>query len=169
MSLRALFLYPEDDYKALAAACAADAAGTPAAAPLAAFAAELEPLSITDVQEKFVRTFEMNPDTTLDIGWHLYGEQYERGEFLVTARRALRRYEVEESTELPDHLSHLIPLIEKMEREERAVFATEHLVPALNKILSGLKGNIFENLVTAVARLYAPEPSLVGAEGNGHE
>lgn len=169
MSLRALFCYPEDDYKALVAACARDAAGTPAAAPLAAFAAALDPLSTADVQEKFVQTFEMNPDTTLDIGWHLYGEQYERGEFLVTARRALRRYEVEESAELPDHLSHLIPLIDRMDTEERATFTTEYLAPALTKILSGLKGNIFENLVAAVARLYAPEPSLVGAEGNGHD
>jgi len=86
------------------------------------------------MQELYVRTFEFNPAGTLEIGWHLFGENYERGEFLVRMRQELRRHGIAESTELPDHLAHLLPLVARMEREEAARLAGEYLLPALGKI-----------------------------------
>jgi len=86
------------------------------------------------MQELYVRTFEFNPACTLEIGWHLFGENYERGEFLVRMRQELRRHGIAESTELPDHLAHLLPLVARMEREEAARLAGEYLLPALGKI-----------------------------------
>jgi nitrate reductase delta subunit len=85
-------------------------------------------------QELYVQTFEFNPACTLEIGWHLFGENYERGEFLVRMREQLRRYGIAETAELPDHLTHLLPLIGRMDRAEAAQLACESVLPALAKL-----------------------------------
>ncbi len=111
------------------------------------------------MQELYVETFEFNPACTLEIGWHLFGENYERGEFLVRMREQLRRYGVTESTELPDHLVHLLALIERMERDEAAELAGQYLLPALAKIHAAVKENAYEPLIAAVeAKLEADFP-----------
>jgi nitrate reductase assembly molybdenum cofactor insertion protein NarJ len=110
-------------------------------------------------QELYVQTFEFNPACTLEIGWHLFGENYERGEFLVRMREQLRRYGIAESSELPDHLTHLLVLIERVEQEEAAELAGQFLLPALGKIQEGLKDNAYGRLIAAVqAKLEADYP-----------
>jgi nitrate reductase delta subunit len=138
---------------------------------LAEFEAAAAPLSVDELQEAWVRTFEMNPDTCLDIGWHLFGEQYERGEFLVKVRQELKRCGIPESTELPDHLSHVLELVARMAPEEQAKFTTMFLLPAIEKVLKGLAGrsNVFEPLVRATraaVEAWALEP-LPGGRGSG--
>lgn len=98
-------------------------------------------------QELYVQTFEFDPACTLEIGWHLFGENYERGEFLVRVRSELRRYDIPESTELPDHLTHLLPLLERMERLEAARFVGQFLLPALTKIASAVKSNPYRDIL----------------------
>jgi nitrate reductase delta subunit len=110
-------------------------------------------------QELYVQTFEFNPACTLEIGWHLFGENYERGEFLVRMREQLRRYGIVESSELPDHLTHLLALIGRMEHEEAAELAGHFLLPALAKIQDGLKENPYGSVIAAVqAKLEADYP-----------
>jgi nitrate reductase assembly molybdenum cofactor insertion protein NarJ len=101
-------------------------------------------------QELYVQTFEFNPACTLETGWHLFGENYERGEFLVRMREQLRRHGIPESTELPDHACHLLPLIGRMERGEAARLAGEYLLPAFAKVRAGLKDNAYEPLIAAI-------------------
>jgi nitrate reductase assembly molybdenum cofactor insertion protein NarJ len=113
----------------------------------------------TAMQELYVQTFEFNPACTLEIGWHLFGENYERGEFLVRMREQLRRYGIAETTELPDHLTYLLVLIGRMERGEAAELAGQFLLPALAKIREGLKDNAYGLLIAAVqAKLEADYP-----------
>ena len=102
-------------------------------------------------QELYVQTFEFNPACTLEIGWHLFGENYERGEFLVRMRQQLRRHGIAESTELPDHLTHLLPLIACMEHDEAAQLAGEFILPALAKIRSALQNNPYESVIAGIA------------------
>jgi nitrate reductase assembly molybdenum cofactor insertion protein NarJ len=110
-------------------------------------------------QELYVQTFEFNPNCTLEIGWHLFGENYERGEFLVRMREQLRRYGIAEGSELPDHLTHLLILIGRMEHEEAAELAGQFLLPALAKIRDGLKDNSYGSLIADVqAKLEADYP-----------
>jgi nitrate reductase assembly molybdenum cofactor insertion protein NarJ len=86
------------------------------------------------MQEIYIQTFEFNPACALEMGWHLFGENYERGEFLVRMRAELRRHGIAETSDLPDHLTHLLRLAGRMEREEAARLAGESLLPALAKI-----------------------------------
>ena len=103
-----------------------------------------------EAQELYVQTFEFNPACALEIGWHLFGENYERGEFLVRMREQLRRYWIAESTELPDHLTHLLTLISRMEVSEAAELAGQFLLPALGKIREVLKDNPYLAVIAAV-------------------
>ena len=103
-------------------------------------------------QELYVQTFEFNPACTLEIGWHLFGENYERGEFLVRMRELLRRYGIEESTELPDHLTYLLTLIPRMDRDEVAKLVGQDILPALGKIREALKENAYAPLIAEIER-----------------
>jgi nitrate reductase delta subunit len=110
-------------------------------------------------QELYVQTFEFNPACTLEIGWHLFGENYERGEFLVRMRQQLRRYGIAESTELPDHLTYLLDLITRMDRDEAAELAGQYILPALAKIREALKENPYATLIATIEdRLQADFP-----------
>ena len=102
-------------------------------------------------QELYVQTFEFNPACTLETGWHLFGENYERGEFLVRMRAELRRHGIAETGELPDHLCHLLPLVGRMEAAEAAQLAREYIQPALAKIRSALKDNPYEPVLALLA------------------
>jgi len=101
-------------------------------------------------QELYVQTFEFNPACTLEIGWHLFGENYERGEFLVRMRDQLRRHGIAESTELPDHFTHLLPLIACMGHGEAAQFVGEFILPALTKIRSAIHDNAYESVIAGI-------------------
>ena len=111
------------------------------------------------MQELYVQTFEFNPACTLEIGWQIFGENYERGEFLVRMREQLRRYEIAESSELPDHLCHILPLLDRLDPEEAADLVGQFVLPALAKIKDALNGSAYQDLVVATAtRLEADYP-----------
>ncbi len=111
------------------------------------------------MQELYVATFEFNPACTLEVGWHLFGENYERGEFLARMRQQLRRFGIPEGSELPDHLGLLLLLIARLDHEAGAELAGQFLLPALGKIGTALKDNAYEPLIAAVeAKLEADFP-----------
>ena len=128
----------------------------------AAFSAQLSALSYDDLagelqypddpamQELYVQTFEFNPACTLEIGWHLYGENYERGEFLVRMREQLRRYGIAETSDLPDHLGYVLLLIGRADYHEAAELAGQFVLPALGKIKEALKENAYSPLIAAI-------------------
>jgi len=160
--LAPLFQYPGDGYCAQAARCA-ETLGAP---ELHEFARLVAPLRTEELQELFIQTFDLNPNCAPDIGWHIFGEQYERGEFLVKLRGEMRRHGLPESAELPDHLTHVLPLVARMEEGEAAEFVASLLLPALDKMIAALEGknNIFEHLLKGL-RSTAQEklPVLSGA------
>jgi nitrate reductase assembly molybdenum cofactor insertion protein NarJ len=111
------------------------------------------------MQELYVQTFEFNPACTLEIGWHIFGENYERGEFLVRMREQLRSHGIAESCELPDHLCHILPLLDRLDSEEAAALVGQFVLPALAKVKDALNGSAYHDLVVATAtRLEADYP-----------
>lgn len=103
------------------------------------FAGEMAKLPVSGIQELFISTFDWNPATALDMGWHLYGEQYERGEFLVRMRQEMRRYGVPESVELPDHLTHMLAVLGRMDSAAAEKFARQFAAPVVAKLLAALE------------------------------
>ncbi len=94
--------------------------------------------SVEDLEETYTRTFDINPDCTLEIGWQLYGENYSRGKLLVTMRGLMRELGLEESPELPDHLTHVLSIMGQQETPAAKELAASYVLPALAKMRLGL-------------------------------
>ena len=148
--LASLFRYPDERY----AARAGDAAARLAIAPLRTFAQSIAEMSTEEIQELFVRTFDLDPDCALDLGWHLFGERYERGEWLSRLRGGLQQAGCETSSELPDHMTNVLALIERAD-PSRAGQLARLVAPVLDRLEAALdrRDSPFRHLVVAVKEL----------------
>ncbi len=120
------------------------------------------------IEEVFTETFDMNKTACLELGWHLYGEDYARGEFLVKMRQSLQEYQIEESVELPDHISHCLLLLAALDSDDAAIFAANYISPALATILKGFsEDNPYYGLLTCLQdvlqKTAAAKPELLNA------
>jgi nitrate reductase delta subunit len=166
--LGAALAYPRDGYRARLVECGdLLVADMPeAAAAVAAFCDATAGLNETELEELYTRTFDLNPVCTPEVGWHIYGEQYRRGRFLVQARDLLKVVGIEERGELPDHLMSLLPAVARLQPQDAALFAGTYLVPAIDKMLPGLKdkANPYEQIlqaIRAVLMTFSTEPAQV--------
>ncbi len=170
-SLGALLAYPDGTFGERLAACGRKLAAGPSEASLAfeSFRALVAGKDIRELEELYTRTFDMNPACSLEVGWHLFGEQYERGAFLVRMRGHMRRLGVAEDHELPDHLSHALAVASRMEAEEARGFEAESVSPAVLKIIEGLGegDNPYRHLLRAVSALLAPPADLSSVAADG--
>ncbi len=109
--------------------------------------------SLAGMQEAFIQAFDHNTQRSLDIGWHLYGESYNRGAFLVEMRRLLKSFELTESTELPDHLTHTLRVLGRLPNHEAIDFSRRKVLPAVERIHGGFANinNPFRALVETLA------------------
>jgi nitrate reductase molybdenum cofactor assembly chaperone NarJ/NarW len=151
--LAALVSYPGREYRTTLRSAAAElaAVSADAAEAVEAFAAAVEPLTLGELQQLYTHAFDLSPLCPLDLGWHLFGEQYERGAFLVRMRTALERHGVQESTELPDHLSYVLQLAGRVPPEAMPL-RPEELDAALAKMAAALDaaGSPFHHLMRAI-------------------
>ena len=152
--LGAAFAYPRPGYRDALRSCLQEIAATnpDAAAEVRAFCDGIAGLAHWELEDVYTQSFDLNPLATLEVGWHLYGEQYRRGRFLVRSRELLAQVGIDEAGELPDHLMSLLPAVGRLERTEAATLSAACLLPAIDKMLAGLakKENPFEHLLKAV-------------------
>ena len=165
-----LFEYPAAGYREhVESAAAVHRANRTAAAAehVQAFADAVRGRSLSEMEELYIQTFDLNPDACLDIGWHLFGEDYARGEFLVKLRQEMRRYGVAERDELPDSLLTVLPLAARMPEEEAAPFRARFLRPAVEKIRKAVaaESNPYANLLAALAVLLGGAGDRDGTSG----
>jgi nitrate reductase molybdenum cofactor assembly chaperone NarJ/NarW len=159
--LSVLLTYPTERYLAVAeeARDVVDQEHSEAAQQVAAFLGRVDGLATDELQELFTVTFDLNPISSLEVGWHLHGDTYDRGEFLVRSRQILRQCGIRESAELPDHLAHLLAALPCLEPGETRDFVAESLTPALEKMQAALAASHspFEYLLNAVYCLVAAD------------
>jgi len=176
-SFAALLKYPASDYHALVWECLA-CVPRDCAPDISEFAAPVLGMTVAELQESFTSVFDLNPKCALELGWHLFGEKYERGLLLVRMRSELRRHGIPESRELPDHLTHALLLLGSMDREQAGDFAGAIVLPALAKLLAAMDEarNPYVHLMRAIDRFLRAEfpdaasaaaatPSLVVLQG----
>jgi nitrate reductase delta subunit len=104
---------------------------------LARFEEGISALDLAARQERYAEAFDFDPDCTLDLGWHLFGDSHERGAFMAALADDLARAGVVRSAELPDHLSHVLALIGR-EEPQRAGMLTELIEPAVQQVRRSL-------------------------------
>ncbi len=154
-TLAALLAYPSGDRAArIEAAREALRGDAESLELLEKFAAAVSPLPLEAAQELFIQTFDLSPVCTLEVGWHLYGENYDRGAFLVRMRQMMREHGLAESDELPDHLTHVLQVLGRAEADVQCDFAERSVLPALAKMMAGFKGkgNPFEHVMNLIGR-----------------
>ena len=116
-----------------------------------AFAAGTGKLSLSALEELYIQTFDFNPKCTLDLGWQLFAEDYNRGLFLAKLRAESRRLGVPETRELPDHLPHVLRLLARMTPADAGDFAATCGAPAVEKTLAALdEANPYRPLLDCV-------------------
>ncbi len=91
-------------------------------------------------QELFIRSFDVQAVTTLDLGYVMFGDDYKRGEMLVNLNREHREVQNECGVELSDHLPNVLRLLPKMKDH----FIVEELVkkiiaPSMRKMIRGFE------------------------------
>ena len=145
-ALAGLYTYPgggqAGDFAERVARCRSQADGrSPGRGDaLAALEERARGMSQGEIEEMFTRTFEINPVCALEVGWHVYGEEYARGALMVRLRQELRRHDIPEITELPDHLLHVLQLLGRLEPELADDLAGRYVLPALGKMIEGVTG-----------------------------
>ena len=118
---------------------------------------EIAHVDPSGLEELYTTTFDLNPVASLEVGWHLWGEQYERGRFLADLRGLQDRLGIDAGCELPDHLTVLLPTIAASENPQ----LRETCAKAIEKILKPLdeQGNPYRHLLRAAHSSLIPHPS----------
>ncbi len=134
--------------------------------PLREHVDTLEPFAL---EEAYTRTFDISPDCALEIGWHLYGENYTRGAFLVEMRGHMRALGLAETAELPDHLSHVLQVIGRLAEEEARQLCRDYLLPALAKMQKQMPEDrpyacVFEAVERVARELFSIEEELTAGK-----
>ncbi len=167
-SLATLLSYPDE--RTQAALKAIDNRQSSIGNEVASFAAATSQMDVRALQELFIQTFDLSPMCSLEMGWHLFGENYDRGLLLVKIRQLLRGHGVEEGAELPDHITYALRLVPRMEAAEAEYFVEAVVLPALQKMLAALHGknNPYEHVLLAANQLLAadfPNIQITSAAG----
>lgn len=129
------------------------------------FRAALEGMPLSALQERYTATFDLSPACTLDLGWHLFGASHRRGEFMASLVEDLERAGFARTSELPDHLSHLLGLIGR-EAPECAAARAAVIAPAVKRVGSAVaeRDPVYAALLDAV---HAELETLTRQAGKG--
>src|SRR6266508_3084650 len=159
-----LLEYPDDRWAARVESARAISGDC---AALCDFIADVAPLPLSDLQELYTRTFDLNPVCALEIGYHLFGENYKRGEFLANLRETEALFDLGQEHQLPDYLPVLLRLLTKLEDDElRGALIGECMIPALGKMMKALgQGeNPYRYLIAAVSEVLKSEAGIDSSE-----
>ena len=166
-ALAELFEYPRDGHAARMRGLARQIAAHSSEAgadvePLARFA---EQMSLGECEELYVRTFDANAERALEVGWQVFGEQYERGAFLVDLRGRMRTLGVAETTELPDHLTQVLRLLGRMSEDDARTLVARAVTPSLKRVRESIDAdNPYAGAIDAVSKSLARLASAAPAD-----
>jgi nitrate reductase delta subunit len=108
-------------------------------AAVAGVAEYLETAPPGEPEERYTALFDLNPVATLHVGYHLFGDSYERGEFLAGLASEVRRHRVSTGEELADFLPTVLRLLAALpEAEDRDLLVSMALLPAVLRMNQAL-------------------------------
>lgn len=106
--------------------------------------------SMEDLQEYYIKTFDVTAVCFLDIGYVLFGEDYKRGDFLVFMKQEQELAGNDCGVELPDHLPNMLTLVPKLKDQKLAEELMVTLtIPALKEMIAQFKNtkNVYAGLL----------------------
>lgn len=135
----------------------------PAAAGLVrALRAFAETTSLGEQEEVYTGFFDLNPVCYPYLGYHLFGESYQRSAFLLALREQYRAYGFEyRGAELADRLSVALRFLTVADDDACREFVSEGILPALRRML-GQRDPMQDPSVGAPTDLQPRPPQLEG-------
>lgn len=101
------------------------------------FVKEISKLSLSEWEELYTYTLDLNPAVAPYVGFQMWGENYKRGSFLSHLNREFFEADVELFGELPDHLA---PILLYLEISANPLPELVEVLPqALDKMITILK------------------------------
>lgn len=160
-----LFEYPQAELEESYARAMAASSGE-SHSRLQAFLDSFAPLGTARQQELYIDTFDVCAETSPYIGHHLFGEEIRRNQFMARLRGRYRESGLEDTIELPDHLSNVLCFLAIASAgEERSELTRHCLAPALEHMLRAFRpGNPYALLVQALLLAVQQEENIAVPE-----
>ncbi len=158
-SLADLLDYPSAGLPSRAAACA-ESADAAVKGDLESFLDLVRGLSEGDLEELYTRTFDLQPESCLYIGHHLFGEDWRRGMFMARLNHRYAESGFSGSAECPDWLPTVLRFLEAEPRApETEELLRECVIPAAARLLRVLndRSNPYAAVLRALLHFLAPE------------
>ena len=104
-----------------------------ACAHMVAFQAAISGMSPGQLQESYINAFDLRPDCTPNLGYHLFGDDGRRGLFLAELKGRMESSGIALGPELPDHITLLLLYIQRDDKECRVVIE-DCMLPAVSRM-----------------------------------
>jgi nitrate reductase molybdenum cofactor assembly chaperone NarJ/NarW len=110
--------------------------------------------NLGQLQEAYTNAFDLRPDCTPNLGYHLFGDDGRRGLFLAELKGRMEARGIPLGFELPDHISLLLRYLDAVEEERPHVIA-DCLIPAVSRMVEvlGATYNPYEKALRALLSL----------------
>ena len=96
----------------------------------------------TELEETYIKTFDIQAPCYLEVGYVLFGEDYKRGHFLVKMQGLHRQAGHDCKSELPDFLPNILELLSLLPSEnESAELVGKLVLPAMEKMIPTLSAD----------------------------
>lgn len=134
--------YPEHPIVESVDDCVAElAVHAPAACVhLADFRDAVAQKNLGQIQELYTNAFDLRPECTPNLGYHLFGDDGRRGLFLAELKGRMEARGIPLGIELPDHIALILRYLDLVE-EERPPVIEDCLLPAVTRMVEVLEGN----------------------------
>lgn len=130
------------------------------------FRAAIEGLSLKKLQETYTDAFDMRPEGTTNLSYHMFGEDARRGVFMAEMKGRMQDLDMSLGVELPDHISLILQYMDRAPDEERAPLIEDCLMPSLKKmdeVLSGC-GNPYRYLIETLEQFLKVQNPVAAPE-----
>lgn len=131
-----------------------------AAEELDGFVAFVEQEPPARIEERYTSTFDLNPVVSPYVGYHLFGESYQRGALMARLKEIYAQHGFSAGTELPDHLSILLCFLARCENDELAAELIDRcLKPALERMekIFDQTENVYGGVIRSLRRVVESE------------
>lgn len=126
-----------------------------AKAHLAVFQNAIVDMSPGQLQETYINAFDLRPDCTVNLGYHLFGDDGRRGLFLAELISRLETAGIATGSELPDHIGLLLRYMQH-DQEECRVLIEDCMLPAVSRMVDILEatGNQYQHALRALLSVF---------------
>lgn len=120
------------------------------------FIQKMQEYTLTEREELYTRTLDLNPMAAPYVGYHAWGESYQRGAFMSKLNQIISQLGINKEGELPDHL---IPILRCLEVSSAPIPNLDEIfLKSIKTMRKNLKSsepdNPYNDLLAAIESAY---------------